>query len=205
MRCQEEFQLEFCSFERRKQGYINQVERSGKKSGDNAQFSCNVPFPAVSRWRGIWPVRYWKTCYTQAQYTVWYLGIMIFYFSYFLKAIKNCYFVHSKSMHANDVHGWDPPSRHRAIDQWALSTPRSHWSKQRRQQYFVYVSDNWCRWTLGPCWCLLISVSLFAMLNGQSGPPGRKLAISRTVDRRESSEAAFESSPQDAFEAYKWT
>ena len=67
---------------------------------------------------------------------------MIFYFSYFLKTTKNCSFVHSKCMQANGVHGWDPPFRHKAIDQWALSTPRSDWSKQRRQQYFVYVSDS---------------------------------------------------------------
>ena len=53
-----------------------------------------------------------------------------------------------------------------AIDQWAFSMPRSDWSKQRRQQYFVYVSENCCRWTLGTCWCLLISVSLFLHCSG---------------------------------------
>ena len=48
-------------------------------------------------------------------------SLVAFYFS------TICCFGHSKSMHANDVHGCDPLSLLRAVDQWALSTPRSDW------------------------------------------------------------------------------
>ena len=35
------------------QGYINQVEHSGRKTGDNMEFSCSVPAAAVTRiWGG---------------------------------------------------------------------------------------------------------------------------------------------------------
>ena len=96
--------------------------------------------------------------------------IMIFYLLYFLKTRKKCSLAHSKSMYANDVHGWGPPSCHKTIDQWALIN-WALWLKQSHQQYCVYVSNNCCR-TLGTCWCLLyVSPFLHVKWPEQTPPP----------------------------------
>ena len=88
------------------QGYINQVEveRSGKIAGTTRDLAATfLSRPCLGGEEFGQSGTEKRVIHKRsAHFVPW---SMIFYFSYFLKAIQNYYFVHSNSMHANDVHG----------------------------------------------------------------------------------------------------